>query len=393
MPESSSHQPLSVFQRSSQKCSQLVSSKASQQELIESLTTYEHILAALKQNLASKTIVIASQRHIAELSTTVKKYSESDYLINILSKNLDVELSYSEFQRILNEPTRRQWEEQSRRLTTPSYTSRINGLMSTLTYLPVSFYRRYAPTFIQKTVKMFTPDTIDSESKRKLLECLDLCKDQLNQRKSDIDQAIETNLLELIAFLVIDPSETQEEAFLLIKSKFKAISEDELDELHKAASAATAVAQLLEDLVVNLRENTSYLERINTLDQSINQFKLRYDGILVAISNFLAKYIASFFKSSTAKQIDELNTIKSDLQNLKQQLQDNEQRLMSNIEGNQHLPQEVQDSFKGRLKAEIPAPAVELKNHSNRNAFFKNIQEQKQVLDSDLRESPRPTSS
>ncbi|GGI79774.1 hypothetical protein [Legionella impletisoli] len=388
MPDSTSDLTPSVFQRLNQTYCRLLSSETPLLNLLETISSSEYILSTLQQKLATKVKLLESLRHVIHLRSALNKHDKTKYLLDILRLNLDVALSYEQFQSILDETTRTRWEDQYRRLTTPTYKSQFNGLLSTATAIPVSFYHHFVPTFIQNTVKVFAPDTIDSESKRILLDCIDVTEDLLNQRIREINRDITTLLTDLVLFFNLDI-----ETLPSIESELKGYTSDQIESLYQTTMAAKAIAETFEDLIADVHQNKTNLARINALDSQIDKFVAKYDGIIVAISNFLAKYIASFFKTTKAEQIDELKQIKSNLQNLRTEVETQNQQLLSNIDKNQYLAPIVKNAFKARLESETPIIATTSMSFSNRNGFFKEIQQENQTLETDLHTSASPVST
>ncbi len=166
------------------------------------------------------------------------------------------------------------------------------------------FMAAWTPQFIKSGLDRITPETIDSECKKKLKA---LATEQFQTLRSTNLEAINQKRKELIVALVGEDESTV--SLFLELSKF---------DLENSSSKIVLLNQVMTDyakLCAIVLYNQKKLKDVALLGVNLDDFLTKYDGFFVQVSLFLSR-ICSFFKTTLAAKVEEVTEIKGELSRL-----------------------------------------------------------------------------
>ena len=250
---------------------------------------------------------------------------------------------------------------------------------SSILSIPKSYFRHYVPGFVQNIVhsqiKKRTPalfDTLDSQ-----------CKETLKALAQSRHASLSGHV--------------NEAGTLTTKGKITLSDDSIVRSIARVASGNTALIPLisaspinqLEQLLIKNRDvhrvmmeyaelstqmmnNQAQLLEANKLDINVNAFLLEHDGFLVTLSLFLSK-ICSLFKTDTAKKVEGVRTVKTDLKALKLEYQAALEQGKAEILANNNTSPVISAAFIAKLTVS-PDPAPEAIQPNNIITQFDLIQ-------------------
>ncbi|WP_133126931.1 hypothetical protein [Legionella nagasakiensis] len=247
---------------------------------------------------------------------------------------------------------RRLWEARQAQLEHPDAAGKIkSGIqygVSTITFLPTIAFRAFAPAFIKRTVQQYAPSTADSQFKEELMALAQARQLELNRQLQAINNDIKTVSAHLTHRLP-----AKEEVTLLLET----VSIPGLKQLRISTSTLKDLVKEYQELRAMMNRNQQKLHEINALNNYIDSFVAKHNGFWVWLSNLFAK-ISSIFKTDTARKLDEVLTIKKELQDLKKDYEAQiNQKHMNITENFLQVSSEIKEDLETLLPAHESAPS------------------------------------
>lgn len=229
----------------------------------------------------------------------------------------------------------------------------IQGISWMATPLTV-VYRTTTPQAVQEALGSTLPATLDGACKKELKAlakaCLSDLQNKLNKKESQI-AAINNR------FFNRDVS---------LRLWLASESFEQLEALKKANDLMKDAVQGSCHLLTRIKQNALFMNRLRQDSQTLDEFVQLHDGFFVKICNFLAQYFA-FFKTETAKMIDDAVVLKAKVDRLAGEYQRAVEQGVRQIESTPNLDAPVKNHIKSQFTGEVQEIIQEKKNNSNPN--------------------------
>ncbi|KTC80480.1 hypothetical protein [Legionella cherrii] len=229
----------------------------------------------------------------------------------------------------------------------------IQGISWMATPLTV-VYRTTTPQAVQEAIGSTLPATLDGACKRELKALANAClldlQNKLKKKESQI-AAINNRFFNRDASLRL----------WLASESF-----EQLEALQKANDLMKDAVQASCNLLTSIKQNALFLNKLRQSSQTLDEFVQLHDGFFVKICNFLAQYFA-FFKTETAKMIDDAIVLKAKVDGLAGEYQRAVEQGVRQIEYTPNLDAPVKSHIKSQFTGDIQEIIQEKKNNLNPN--------------------------
>lgn len=339
--------------------------------LSEQLSASKQALHDLKSSIHQKHRLLTKIEPILSVSAALERNMDK-YLIDILSDRT-VHANYLILKSVFNQDIQESWNEQYEKLTAFSARGLAIKAINKASRPAVRIYRALTPQIMQDIVDFMAPETLDSESREMLDEFAQQAIDQINSKIRLQNNQIYESIRILINQLPDDPENPSDKSRLLNELTIYFDKEDisYLTEIHLKTTAFCELADNFQNMLSDFRFYRDQLIKINHIEDEIKIFNLQYSGLLVKISNFLAKYISLIFESPTAKQINQLNELKEPYERLKSECEEQINGIKTAVQSKDNVDSTIKDALNHELEA-----APHIPTHSiikSRVVFFAGI--------------------
>lgn len=236
----------------------------------------------------------------------------------------------------------------------PDLTSGVLQGVSWVTSPITLVYRTATPNALQTRIASTLPTTLDGTCKAELKDLTKTClldlREKLKKKENQIT-AINNRFFN-----------QDEELKLLIAKE----SSERLAALQNANELMKESVQASSRLLSTVKENSFFLQGLQAKSQTLSAFIKLHDGFFVKISNFLAQYF-SFFKSKTAKMIDDATVWKIKVDGLIEEYQNIVDGGIREIEFTPNLDDAIKIQIKSQFIAEEQQIRREKSNYINPN--------------------------
>ncbi|MBI2786673.1 MAG: hypothetical protein HYX60_10420 [Legionella longbeachae] len=216
------------------------------------------------------------------------------------------------------------------------------GLLNGISWVTSSLktvYRTTIPQALQNIIAIQLPSTLDSDCKMELKElakaCLDELQKKLKKREQQINAINNRFFHKNKALKQFLTNESFEQIVLLKKAN--EIIKDAVESCNK--------------LLIKVYQNLNCLHDLKKKGNSLNEFMRINDGFFVRISNFLAQFW-SFFKTDTARMIDEASALKKQVDGLAIVYQQSIDQEMNKIQNNPNLDEKIKKYMRRQFNTE-----------------------------------------
>ncbi|WP_392536400.1 hypothetical protein [Legionella sp. 227] len=229
----------------------------------------------------------------------------------------------------------------------------IQGISWMATPLTV-VYRTTTPQAVQEAIGSTLPATWDGACKMELKALVYAClldlQNKLKKKESQI-AAINNR------FFNRDTS---------LRLWLASESFEQLEALKKANDMMKDAVQASCNLLTTIKQNALFLNKLQQSSQTLDDFVQLHDGFFVKISNFLAQYFA-FFKTETAKMIDDAVALKAKVDGLAGEYQRAVEQGVRQIEYTPNLDAPIKSHIKSQFNGDMQEILQEKKNNLNPN--------------------------
>ncbi|WP_412757097.1 hypothetical protein [Legionella bozemanae] len=215
-------------------------------------------------------------------------------------------------------------------------------------------YRTTTPQIVQSMIASTLPATLDSTCKTELKDLVNTCLLDLREKLKKKEHQIT---------VINNRFFNQDEE---LKQLIAKESSEQLAALQKANEVMKESVRASSRLLTTVKENSSFLQSLQTKSQTLSIFIKLHDGFFVKISNFLAQYF-SFFKTKTAKMIDDAAAWKIKVDGLIGEYQNIVDQGIRQIEFIPNLEDSIKIQIKSQFVAEEQQIRREKPNYINPN--------------------------
>jgi hypothetical protein len=191
------------------------------------------------------------------------------------------------------------------------------------------------------------PDTLDSESKRRLQE---IAQERIHTLSQLIREQAGNFTLRITPLASIDCPRLKQHLRTSTEANLRA-TQARINLLHELFVG-------IKTQCISIKANQAKLQALEQINPELQAFIEKNNGFLVKLSLLLSK-ICSIFKSKTAKNVEEFRRVQRDFAQLKTDCSQTIQEQQSLIYNNQHLAPSLKDTFMLAL-----APPTEVKPKS-----------------------------
>ncbi|KTC85182.1 hypothetical protein [Legionella brunensis] len=300
------------------------------------------------------------------------------YFLELIAENNN---SFTELMGNIGEEAKMSLVKKITQLRNPDNYQKVSSSMqyaaSWITAIPASALRLTVPQTWQETVVSIVPATLDSECKCELRILVEKYLKDLNQDLKITEERVKECMEHNLA------SQEQYEKFINDATP-KTI--EIINEASKAMLDGLIEYRNLLKLAFIMQQK---LKEIKNLDTRVQEFLHQYDGFLVKISNFFAKFF-SFFKTETAKLVDEVYETQLGLQSLKEEYQKNFKIACEQFKKNSPMPLNLEDHLIAQTKEVMKQAGSDEKISAKKQNIYHSIKVIRQGFFS-LKQEPCPT--
>ncbi|CAM3068782.1 purine NTPase, putative [Legionella steigerwaltii] len=215
-------------------------------------------------------------------------------------------------------------------------------------------YRTATPQVMQEAIGSTLPATLDSSCKMELKALLDECLQDLQSKLKKKESQIAAINHRFFNYDVT--------LRLLIENE----SSEQLALLKKANDSMGDAVQASCKLLTTLKQNSLSLNTLRGHSETLGEFIRLHDGFFVKICNFLAQYFA-FFKTETAKMIDDAVVLKTKVDRLAGEYQRAVDQGIRQIERTPNLDFPIKNHIRSQFNVEVQEVLQEEQNYINPN--------------------------
>ncbi|STY30181.1 purine NTPase, putative [Legionella wadsworthii] len=232
----------------------------------------------------------------------------------------------------------------------------LNGVSWVTTPITV-VYRTATPQLLQNMITTTLPSTLDGICKEELKTLVNACllalHNKLKEKESRI-AAINNRFF----------NQDEELKIYMVKE-----SSEKLVELQEANNALREAVISSRRLLTAIKENSIFLQNLKTYSHTLSEFIFLHNNWLVKISNYLARFF-SFFKTQTAKMIDDAAVWKDKVDALATEYQAVVEQGIQKIEHIPHLDATIKTHIKNQFRVEERKLRLEKQNNINPHSRY-----------------------
>lgn len=227
----------------------------------------------------------------------------------------------------------------------------LNGVSWVTTPITV-VYRTATPQLLQDMITTTLPSTLDRICKEELKTLVNTCLLDLNNKLKEKENRIAAINNRFF-------NQDEELKIYMVKE-----SSEKLAELQEANNVLREAVISSRRLLTTVKENSMFLQNLKTYSQTLSEFIFLHNNWLVKISNYLAKFF-SFFKTKTAKMIDDAAVWKDKVDALATEYQAVVEQGIQKIEYIPHLDGTIKAHIKTQFRVEERKLRLEKQNNIN----------------------------